>query len=55
MAVERRFIKGGKLADTRFGHQFVLLAALVSREEFSEAELGAFLDGARRLAEELLE
>ncbi|GAA1797845.1 hypothetical protein [Actinomadura chokoriensis] len=41
--------------DTKFGHQIVLLANLVGEEQFSSAELDAFLSSARSLANELLE
>ncbi|MEU8804810.1 hypothetical protein [Spirillospora sp. NPDC048819] len=41
-------------ADTKFGHQIVLLAALVGEEQFTSAELDAFLLRARSLADELL-
>ncbi|MEU8347382.1 hypothetical protein SAMN05443665_100481 [Actinomadura meyerae] len=40
--------------DTRFGHQIVLLAALVGEERYSSVELDEFLEKARSLADELL-
>ncbi|MFB4311281.1 hypothetical protein [Actinomadura sp. GTD37] len=40
--------------DTRFGHQTVLLAAMVGEERFTSTELDAFLHNARSLADELL-
>lgn len=40
--------------DTKFGHQTVLLAALVGEEQFTPSELDAFLHKARLLADELL-
>ncbi|TDC73243.1 hypothetical protein [Actinomadura sp. 7K507] len=41
--------------ETKLGHQIVLLAALVSEEQFTSTELDAFLLNARSLADELLE
>ncbi|TYB42688.1 hypothetical protein [Actinomadura chibensis] len=41
--------------DTKFGHQIVLLAALIGERQFTDAELDDFLLGARALADELLE
>lgn len=40
--------------DTKFGHQTVLLAALVGEEQFTPTELDSFLNDARALANELL-
>lgn len=40
--------------DTKFGHQTVLLAALVGEEQFTLTELDSFLNDARTLANELL-
>ncbi|NEA27329.1 hypothetical protein [Actinomadura bangladeshensis] len=42
-------------ADTKFGHQLVLLAALAGEGQFSGSELEAFLSEARSIAEDLLE
>jgi hypothetical protein len=42
-------------AETRLGHQIVLLATLVSEREFTEKELDTFLLGARSLANDLIE
>ncbi|TMQ98965.1 hypothetical protein ETD83_18785 [Actinomadura soli] len=41
--------------DTKFGHQIVLLAALVGEKQFTEDQLDAFLGNARALADELLQ
>ncbi|MGI5421544.1 hypothetical protein [Actinomadura luteofluorescens] len=41
-------------ADTKFGHQIVMLSAMVGERQFTPAELDAFLQSARSLAEELL-
>lgn len=41
--------------DTKFGHQIVLLAALVGEEQFTAAGLDSFLLQARSLADELIE
>ncbi|WP_141584434.1 hypothetical protein [Actinomadura sp. WMMA1423] len=38
----------------KFGHQIVMVAAMVGEREFTPAELEAFLQSARSLAEELL-
>lgn len=40
--------------DKKFGHQIVLLASLVGEEQFTDAELDAFLADARSLANQLL-
>lgn len=42
-------------ADTKFGHQLVLLAALTGDEQFSGSDLEAFLSEARSIADDLLE
>lgn len=41
-------------ADTKFGHQIVMLSAMVGERQFTPVELDAFLQSARSLAEELL-
>jgi len=41
--------------DTKFGHQIVLLAALVGQKDFTPEELDTFLQKARALADELIE
>ncbi|MEU9838583.1 hypothetical protein AB0C69_05095 [Actinomadura sp. NPDC048032] len=38
----------------KFGHQIVIVAAIVGERQFTPAELEAFLQSARSLAEELL-
>ncbi|MGI5208713.1 hypothetical protein ACQEU6_44995 [Spirillospora sp. CA-108201] len=40
--------------DTKFGHQIVMLSAMVGARQFTPVELEAFLQSARSLAEELL-
>jgi len=42
-------------SDTRFGTEFILLAALVADEELDAAGLDAFLSEARRLGDRLME
>lgn len=42
-------------ADTKFGHQIVILATLVGEEQFSTTELDTFLTDARSLGNDLLE
>ncbi|WP_433462411.1 hypothetical protein [Spirillospora sp. CA-128828] len=42
-------------ADTKFGHQLVLLATLAGEEQFAGSELEAFLSEVRSIAEDLLE
>ncbi|MCP9948674.1 hypothetical protein [Actinomadura madurae] len=42
-------------ADTKFGHQIVLLAALAGDEQFTDSELEVFLSEVRPIAEDLLE
>lgn len=42
-------------ADTKFGHQIVMLATLVGEEQLSSTELDAFLTDARALGNDLLE
>ncbi|MGW3773669.1 hypothetical protein [Actinomadura verrucosospora] len=41
-------------SDTKFGHQIVMLSAMVGERQFTPVELDAFLQSARSLAEELL-
>ncbi|NDU75075.1 hypothetical protein GWI34_20950 [Actinomadura sp. DSM 109109] len=41
-------------ADTKFGHQIVMLSAMVGERKFTPLELDTFLQSARSLAEELL-
>lgn len=40
--------------DTKFGHQIVMLSAMVGERHFTTVELDTFLQSARSLAEELL-
>jgi hypothetical protein len=51
-------LKKGDLVDAdknkAFGHQIVLLASLVAREQFTDAQLDAFLVEARTLADQML-